>query len=65
MWKKKTKPMNEETLSYEENVCHPYACAIQSCLKRKNYDEKKCREEIEKWKECLDRVRQVNLKNTS
>lgn len=40
-------------LSYEENICHTYACAIQQCLKRKQYDEKKCRKEIERWKKCL------------
>lgn len=61
MWKKKTQSKNKENLSYEENVCHSYACAIQSCLKRMNYDEKKCGEEIEKWKECLERVRRDKL----
>lgn len=46
-------PSGEEELSYEENFCHTYACAIQECLRRKNYDEGKCRKQIERWKQCL------------
>lgn len=41
-------------LSYEENVCHSYACAIQTCLKRHNYNEKKCEKAIEDWRRCLE-----------
>lgn len=48
----------EDQLSYEENVCHRYACAIQECLRRKSYDERKCRNEIEKWKACLKKVQE-------
>lgn len=45
-----------EHLSYEENVCHTYACAIQQCLKRNNYDEKKCKKAIDQWRQCLKLV---------
>lgn len=45
-----------EHLSYEENICHPYACAIQKCLKRNNYNEKRCKEVIQQWRECLNNV---------
>lgn len=48
-------------LSYEENVCHTYACAIQQCLKRNNYDEKKCKKTIERWRQCLKEVSSSQL----
>lgn len=55
----KPRPPSDRTehLSYEENVCHAYACAIQDCLRRRNYNEKKCRKEIARWKQCLDETR--------
>lgn len=53
-----------EHLSYEENVCHTYACAIQVCLKVNNYNEKKCKKAIESWKACLKEVREGSNPNS-
>lgn len=52
-------------LSYEENVCHTYACAIQECLRRKNYDEKKCRKEIERWRQCVVEAKLDSIERAS
>lgn len=51
----------EESLSPEENYCHTYACAIQECLQRRGYDEKKCRKEIQRWKLCLKTAREAGV----
>lgn len=58
-----------EYLSYEENVCHPYACAIQTCLKRNNYNENKCKKVIQEWRQCLqnqqEKQQQISSSSTS
>lgn len=55
--KNRVKENLEEQLSYEENVCKPYACAIQECLRRRDYMESKCMKEIDRWKQCLKEVK--------
>jgi len=34
--------------------CHPRACAIQSCLTKNNYDEAKCRAQVDALYECCN-----------
>lgn len=34
--------------------CHPRACAIQDCLQRSNYNEEKCRKEVDALYECCN-----------
>ncbi|KAF2405090.1 DUF1903-domain-containing protein [Trichodelitschia bisporula] len=34
--------------------CHPRACAIQDCLKKMNYQEEKCRAEVDALYECCN-----------
>ena len=36
--------------------CQKYACAIQSCLKAKNYDADKCQDVIEAMKSCCAKI---------
>ncbi|OBT39457.1 hypothetical protein VE00_10147 [Pseudogymnoascus sp. WSF 3629] len=34
--------------------CHPRACAIQNCIQKNNYDESKCKAEIDALYECCN-----------
>ncbi|OCK75928.1 DUF1903-domain-containing protein [Lepidopterella palustris CBS 459.81] len=34
--------------------CHPRACAIQDCLQKANYNEEKCRKEIDALYDCCN-----------
>ncbi|EUC50571.1 hypothetical protein COCMIDRAFT_32092 [Bipolaris oryzae ATCC 44560] len=34
--------------------CHPRACAIQNCIQRNNYNEEKCRKEVDALYECCN-----------
>jgi hypothetical protein len=40
-----------------ERKCRPYACAIQTCLKFKNFQQAKCTAEIERWERCVREVK--------
>ncbi|KAF2800066.1 DUF1903-domain-containing protein [Melanomma pulvis-pyrius CBS 109.77] len=35
-------------------ACHSRACAIQSCLQKSNYQEEKCRKEVDALYECCN-----------
>ncbi|KAF2198273.1 DUF1903-domain-containing protein [Delitschia confertaspora ATCC 74209] len=34
--------------------CHPRACKIQDCLVKNNYNEEKCRKEVDALYECCN-----------
>lgn len=59
------KSSGEELRRPNEKACQTYACAIQECLKRRDYDEKKCRKEIERWRACLEQVQEESMKHDS
>ena len=52
-------------------VCKKEACAIQWCLARWNYDEKKCKPVVDTWDTCckvareLERARQAGGQSAS
>ena len=37
--------------------CKKFACAIQWCLSRSNYQQSKCVDEVRKWDVCCERAR--------
>lgn len=41
----------------KKRVCKLLACAIQTCLKRRDYDEKRCTKEISDWQKCDDELK--------
>lgn len=49
---------NERPSALEDTrqECKTLACAIQTCLKRRDFDEKRCKKVIAKWKECFERL---------
>jgi hypothetical protein len=42
----------------EQEICGKQACAIQWCLAKQNYQESACREFIDAWKKCSERVKE-------
>lgn len=36
-----------------ERKCKAYACKIQECLDKNQFDEKKCKDEVKDWRECI------------
>lgn len=46
--------VDEVGLSIAQRKCKPLACAIQACLKRKQYNEKRCAFEIDSWRRCVE-----------
>lgn len=48
-----------QTLGEAKRECKSLACAIQTCLKRKSFDEKRCVKEIEAWRQCDLRLKQL------
>ena len=44
-----------------QKECKKEACAIQWCLSRNNYQEKKCQHALTQWKSCCERVKSVNF----
>lgn len=47
----------------KKRECKTLACAIQTCLERKNYDEKKCKSEIAEWQRCFDELKKLEKTN--
>lgn len=41
-----------------ETICKKYACAIQYCLERNQYQERRCWKEIGNWALCCDRIKE-------
>jgi hypothetical protein len=55
-----TIPAESSLVSPPEQVyCRQQACAVQYCLNRFHYQEKKCTAFVEEWKRCRDKVRKV------
>lgn len=48
-----------QTLAETKRECKSLACAIQTCLKRKSFDERRCVKEIEAWRQCDLRLKQL------
>ena len=46
------KEEQEEPKKPIKEPCQKYACAIQTCLKAKNYDQDKCQDAIEAMMKC-------------
>jgi hypothetical protein len=40
-----------------ESACKKYACAIQYCLERHHYQEKRCWREVGDWNSCCERIK--------
>ncbi|KAF2494168.1 DUF1903-domain-containing protein [Lophium mytilinum] len=40
--------------------CHPKACAIQDCLQKSNYNEDKCRSQVDALYECCNEFYKEN-----
>lgn len=38
--------------------CKKYACAIQYCLERHQYQERRCWKEVGNWNLCCDRIKE-------
>lgn len=43
------------------HVCEEYACGIQNCLRRNNFDAKACQWSIDGLKECCRRLGQNSI----
>ncbi len=56
-----------QSLGKTKRECKALACAIQRCLTRRDYDEKRCLKEIADWHECDRRLKtlQASLKKDS
>jgi hypothetical protein len=50
----KATPVDRDAASLCDRVCRKAACDIQYCLQRFNYQEAKCRREIDAWAACCD-----------
>lgn len=58
--------MSEEKaheIGTKKRECKTLACAIQACLKRKNFDENKCRSEIANWQRCFEELTKLERAN--
>lgn len=43
-----------------ERQCKPLACEIQTCLKRKQYNQEACSAFIDRYNECVRKAREQN-----
>ena len=50
------RPQTDEDIC--QIVCKKEACAIQWCLARWNYDQKKCQPVVQRWDACCDAARE-------
>ncbi|KAL0478249.1 CMC4 [Acrasis kona] len=39
-----------------KDPCHKYACPIQTCLERNNYNQEKCKAEVTKYNDCVKKL---------
>jgi hypothetical protein len=46
----------DEKISPELLRCQKFACAIEWCLSRRNYNEEACKDYIDAWKKCHDKA---------
>mmetsp|Transcript_15909 Transcript_15909/g.31937 ORF Transcript_15909/g.31937 Transcript_15909/m.31937 type:complete len:117 (-) Transcript_15909:588-938(-) len=53
----RTEPTSAETDSEQDRfvhtACQKHACAIQGCLRRRNFRESACRAELDAFQQCL------------
>ncbi|CAO3635692.1 unnamed protein product [Cunninghamella blakesleeana] len=50
-------PMNIKTTNKSSSPpCQQFACQLQDCLQRNNYQESKCQSSIKALKECCDQL---------
>ncbi|KAF7860766.1 hypothetical protein EAF04_008284 [Stromatinia cepivora] len=52
-------PKNDITISTEQ-PCHSKACAIQDCLAKNNYNEEKCRSQVDALYDCCNAFYEKN-----
>lgn len=52
----------KEGNKFKENPCQKYACSIQSCLQRYNFDSKFCKKEIDIYLSCKKEFDNLNKK---
>ena len=50
----KKAPNNSEPSCRDSPKCRTLACDIQYCLSKNNYNEKRCKNIINEWKECCN-----------
>ena len=41
----------------KDKTCQKLSCDIQWCLSRSNYQQHRCKEFVDRWNKCCDRVR--------
>ena len=57
--KKKRVTAQQQDICQEK--CQRYACAIQDCLSKNSYQEKRCKGAVARWKKCCEEARQREL----
>ncbi|KAF2265831.1 DUF1903-domain-containing protein [Lojkania enalia] len=45
--------------------CHPRACAVQNCIQKNNFNEEKCKREVDALYECCNAFYQQNGETAS
>lgn len=48
-----------QSLAETKRECKSLACAIQACLKRRDFDEKRCVKEVEVWRQCDLKLKEI------
>ena len=43
----------------EQRLCADFAIRIQRCMARNNHRQDRCKEEVQAWKVCCERVKQA------
>ena len=56
-------PSENRSLENLKRKCKMLSCAIQTCLKKKNYEEKNCKSEIEAWRRCVKQLKFLDSSN--
>ncbi|CAG8663947.1 8504_t:CDS:1, partial [Ambispora gerdemannii] len=67
-----TIPTHEHTSStmphdvkQKDDKCHKEACEIQTCLSQHNYNEQKCEDVINKFRECCYKLSEIGGQSVS
>ena len=45
--------MEDDTSSIDNGPCQKLACKIQTCLSRNDYNQNKCKTEMENYERCV------------
>ena len=48
----------EDVRDAAERACQKYACQLQDCLQKNDYQEKGCRHWFNKYEECVEKKRE-------